>query len=257
MTATTWSQAGRAAIVTGAGSGIGRATAMALAGADARVLIADIHAEGAEETVAQIRKAGGTAVAFKCDVSDPDRVVAMIDRCELEFGGVDVLVNNAGIGVAAAIVETSVADFDRIMAVNVRGVFLGIRAVIPRMLLRGGGIIVNVASVVAVRAVRDRAAYIASKGAVLALTKAVALDHMTQGIRCNAVAPGVVDSPWFASILADAPDPAAARDAMRTRQPLGRMGHPEEIAAAIMYLCSDEARLVNGACIFVDGGFSV
>jgi NAD(P)-dependent dehydrogenase (short-subunit alcohol dehydrogenase family) len=125
------------------------------------------------------------------------------------------------------------------------------------MLRRGGGAIVNVASAVAVRAVRDRAAYVASKGAVLALTKAVALDHMTQGIRCNAVAPGVVDSPWFASILADAPDPAAARDAMRTRQPLGRMGHPEEIAAAIMYLCSDEARLVNGACLFVDGGFSV
>jgi NAD(P)-dependent dehydrogenase (short-subunit alcohol dehydrogenase family) len=230
---------------------------MALAGADARVLVADISAEGAEETVAEIQKAGGTAVAFGCDVSDPDRVVAMIDRCELEFGGVDILVNNAGTGVAAAIVETSVADFDRIMAVNVRGVFLGIRAVIPGMLRRGGGIIVNVASAVAVRAVPDRAAYVAYKGAVLALTKAVALDHMTQGIRCNAVAPGVVDSPWFASILADAPDPAAARDAMRTRQPLGRMGQPDEIAAAVMYLCSDEARLVNGACLFVDGGFSV
>jgi meso-butanediol dehydrogenase / (S,S)-butanediol dehydrogenase / diacetyl reductase len=257
MAATRWSQAGRAAVVTGAGSGIGRATAMALAGADARVVVADVNAEGAEGTVAQIREAGGTAVAFGCDVRDPDSVAAMIDCCELEFGGVDILVNNAGTTVAATIVETSVADFDRIMAVNVRGVFLGIRAVIPRMLSRGGGVIVNVTSAAAVRTVPDRAAYIASKGAVLALTKAVALDHMTEGIRCNAVAPGVVDSPWFASVLADEPDPAAAREAMRTRQPLGRMGQPEEIAAAVMYLCSDEASLVNGACLFVDGGYSL
>ena len=257
MAATTWSQAGRAAIVTGAGSGIGRATATALAGAGARVLVADLHAGKAEETVAQIRQAGGTAVAFGCDVSDADQVVAMIDRCERDHGSVDILVNNAGTVVSATVVDTSIADFDRVMAVNVRGAFAGIRAVIPRMLSRGGGIIVNVASAAAVKAVPDRAAYIASKSAVVGLTRAVALDHMAQGIRCNAVAPGVVDSPWFTPLLAEAPDPAAVREAMRTRQPLGRMGRPDEIAAAVMYLCSDEARLVNGACLFVDGGYSL
>lgn len=254
---TRWEQSGRVAVITGSGSGIGRATALRFAAAGGSVLVADYVEAAAVETVDMIRSGGGTAESCRVDVSQLAEVEAMVARAERDLGPVDMLVNNAGVGVAGDVVATSTEDLDRILAVNVKGVFFGAKAVIPGMVSRGGGVIVNVASAAALSAVRERAAYIASKGAVVALTRAISLDFMRAGVRCNCVAPGTVDSPWIGSILADSADPQAARAGMIARQPLGRLGSPDEIADAIMYLASDEAAFIHGACLVIDGGFSI
>jgi NAD(P)-dependent dehydrogenase (short-subunit alcohol dehydrogenase family) len=257
MGTTRWDQSGRVAFVTGAGSGIGRATAIAFAAAGAAVLVADLDGDRARETAGLVGAAGGLAHPVAVDVSRLEQVEAAFDEAERRFGPVDVLVNNAGTGVAADIVGTTEDDLDRVLSVNVKGVFWGAKVAIPRMTARGGGIIVNTASAAGLVAVPNRAAYIASKGAVIALTRSIALDFMTAGIRCNCVAPGTIDSPWVGSILAGNPDPEAARAAMVGRQPLGRLGRPEEIANAILYLASDEAAFLQGACVVVDGGFTI
>jgi NAD(P)-dependent dehydrogenase (short-subunit alcohol dehydrogenase family) len=248
--------ASRAVIVTGAGSGIGRSTAEAFAALADRVVVADYDGAAAADTVAALRAGGAEAIDVRVDVSDRSQVAAMVGACLEAFGTVDVLVNNAGFGVAGDVVETSDADLDRILDVNVKGVFYGCQEAIPPMLERNGGVIVNVTSAVAFAAVERRAAYTASKGAVLALTRSIAVDFMRRGIRCNAVAPGTIDSPWVGRILTGQPDPVAARQAMVERQPLGRLGRPEEVAGAIVYLASPLAAFVNGACLTIDGGFS-
>jgi NAD(P)-dependent dehydrogenase (short-subunit alcohol dehydrogenase family) len=243
-------------IVTGAGSGIGLATARSFADAGDRVVIADFDAAAATAAQDELRHGGAQALAIAVDVSDRAQVDRMVATTVERFGGVDVLVNNAAVGVAGDLLETTGPDLQRTLAVNVVGVFNCCQAVMPHMLEAGEGIIVNVASAVALAAVERRAAYTASKGAVVALTRSIAVDFMRRGIRCNAVAPGTVDSPWVGRIIADQPDPAAARQAMTDRQPLGRLGRPEEIAAAIRYLASPEAAFVHGTCLTVDGGFS-
>jgi NAD(P)-dependent dehydrogenase (short-subunit alcohol dehydrogenase family) len=245
----------RVVLVTGAGSGIGRATATSFAASGDRVVVADYDRAAAEAVVAELRDAGSEAIAVTVDVSDRAQVDAMVATAVAHFGTLDVLVNNAGIGVAGDILETTAEDLGRTLAVNVVGTFQCCQAAIPVMLEKGGGIIVNVASVVALAAVTRRAAYTASKGAIVALTRSIAVDFMDRGIRCNAVAPGTVDSPWIGRILADQPDPVTARQAMVDRQPLGRLGRPEEIAAAIRYLASPEAGFVHGSCLVIDGGF--
>jgi NAD(P)-dependent dehydrogenase (short-subunit alcohol dehydrogenase family) len=254
---TRWNQVDRVVVVTGAGSGIGRATAVAFASAGARVLAADLNPAAADETADVIRGSGGRAESFAVDVRDLTGIEAMLDRAELALGPVDVLVSNAGTGIAANVVDTTEEELDRVLDVNVKGVFFGAKAAVPRMVRHGGGVIVNVASAVAFAAVPERAAYIASKGAILALTRSIALDFMGAGIRCNCVAPGVVDSPWVGSILASNPDPALARTRMVERQPLGRIAQPIEIANAILYLASDEASFIHGSCLVIDGGFSI
>ena len=246
----------RVVIVTGAGSGIGQATARAFAEAGDRVVVADYDAEAARATAGELRQVGSEALAVTVDVSDRNQVRRMVSATVEAFGRLDVLVNNAGIGVAADVVETTEADLDRILAVNVKGVFFGCQEAIPTMLQGGGGIIVNISSVVALAAVERRAAYIASKGAVLALTRSIAIDFMRRGIRCNCIAPGTVDSPWIGRIVGGQPDPVAARQKMIERQPLGRLGRPEEIAQAVLYLASPEADFVHGTCLVIDGGFS-
>lgn len=253
------------AVITGAGSGIGQATALAFAREGASVVVADVNLRAAQETVARIhrlKQEGGTsaqetrAAAFQADVAAAADGSALIDFTIQSFGKLNILVNNAGIGVAGTILTTSEEDWDRIFAVNVKGIFHCSRPAIPKMIEQGGGAIVNVSSVAAIVAVVDRAAYGASKGAVLALTKAMAADHVKDNIRVNCVCPGTVDTPWVGRMVQSYADPEGARRKMVARQPIGRLGTPEEIAGAILYLASPDAGFATGSALIIDGGFS-
>ena len=170
------------------------------------------------------------------------------------MGAIDVLCNNAGIGSTVDVLECSVEEWDRVFAVNVRGVFLGIKYTLPSMLEKGSGVIINTASAAGLIGLRDRAAYCASKGAVISLTKQVAVQYASKGIRCNCICPGTIDSPWVGRLLDQAADPAEARAALVARQPLGRLGDPAEVAAAALYLASPEATFCTGTALVIDGG---
>jgi NAD(P)-dependent dehydrogenase (short-subunit alcohol dehydrogenase family) len=243
----------RVAVITGAGSGIGRAMSLLFAREGARVLAADLDGAAAEETAAQV---GARCVAMRVDASQPDEVRAMIERAVAEMGRIDVLCNNAGIGSTTDVVDCEPDDWDRVMMVNVRSVFLGCKYAIPHMVRQGRGAIVNTASVAGMVGVPKRASYCASKGAVIALTRQVAMDFVKQGVRVNCVCPGTVDSPWVERLLAGVDDKAAARAALEARQPMGRLGTPEEVAAAALYLASDDAAFVTGTSLVLDGGWT-
>jgi meso-butanediol dehydrogenase/(S,S)-butanediol dehydrogenase/diacetyl reductase len=243
-------------IVTGGGSGIGRASALLFAREGARLAVADKRLPAAEAVAAECIREGAQALPVEVDVARSADVQRMVAATVAAFGRLDVLVNNAGYGIAGSVVETDEQAWDDLMAVNVRGVFLCCKHAIPAMRANGGGAIVNTASVVAAVGIRDRAAYCASKGAVAALTRAVAIDHVGDGIRCNAVAPGTVDTPYFDRILKTSADPAAVRKKLETRQLLGRLGTPEEIAAAILFLAGDESRFATGTILTIDGGMT-
>ena len=178
----------------------------------------------------------------------------MIAAAVAATGRLDLICNNAGIGSTKDVVDCTVDEWDRVFAVNARGVFLGCKHAVAHMLERDGGVIVNTASVAGMIGLRDRAAYCASKAAVIALTKQIAVQYATRGIRCNCVCPGTVDSPWVARLLAEAPEPEAARASLVARQPLGRLGRPDEIADAICFLASDEAAFMTGSALVIDGG---
>ena len=244
---------GKRAIVTGAGAGIGRAIALRLSEEGARVALADLDEQAAESVAGEIE---GKTLALQTNVTRADEVEALVRSVVEEWGGLDVMVNNAGIGVAATAPETSEEDFDRQMAVNLKGTFFGIKYAVPAMRDSGGGSIINMASVAALVGVPDRAAYCAAKGGILALTRAAAIDHVSEGIRVNCIAPGTVDTPWIDRITAGYDDPAEARAGMEARQPHGRFVTPEEIAAMVAYLASDESASAVGACMVVDGGMS-
>ncbi len=253
------------AVITGAGSGIGQATALAFAREGAIVVVADYNLQAAQETVRLIhtleqedgRPPDGTrAAAFQANVTAAADASALVDFTVQTFGKVTILVNNAGVGVAGTILTTSEEDWDRIFAVNVKGIFHCSRSAIPKMIEQGGGTIVNVSSIVALVAVVDRAAYGASKGAVLALTKAMAADHVKDNIRVNCVCPGTVETPWVERMVQSYADPADARRKMVARQPIGRLGTAEEIAGAILYLASPEASFATGSALIIDGGFT-
>jgi len=183
-------------------------------------------------------------------------VQALVDTCVGEHGRIDILCNNAGVGGVTDVLGCTTEMWDRLFAVNVRGVFLGIRASLPHMLDAGSGVIVNTASVAASVGLPDRAAYCASKGAVVALTRQVAVQYASRGIRCNCVSPGTVDSPWVRRLLDRADDPGATREALVARQPLGRLGTPGEVADLVAYLASDQASFVTGADWLIDGGIA-
>jgi NAD(P)-dependent dehydrogenase (short-subunit alcohol dehydrogenase family) len=244
---------GKRTIVTGAGAGIGEAIARRFVDAGARVIIADIDLANAQ-SVAQAL--GDAAIAHKVDVRSAEEMDALVRRAIDEWGGLDVMVNNAGIGVAATTPETSEEDWDRVLDVCLKGTFLGMKYAIPAIRDSGGGSITNISSIAATVGIRDRAAYSAAKGGVLALTRAAAMDHIEEGVRVNCIVPGTVDTPWVQRITEGYDDPEAARAAMKARQPHGRLVSPQEIAAMAVYLSSDDAGSIVGAAMVVDGGMT-
>ncbi|GAA0947492.1 glucose 1-dehydrogenase [Pseudonocardia zijingensis] len=250
---------GKVALVTGGGSGIGRAACVAFAGYGAAVVAVDRDAAAAEETAETIRRAGGTALAVSADVTRSADVQAYVRRTVEEFGRIDCFFNNAGIGgTVAPTAEYDEADFDTVMAVNVKGAFLGLRHVLPQMIEQGAGAVVNTASVAGILATPAAPAYVASKHAVIGLTKAAAGEVAPQGVRVNAVCPGPVDTVAMRrleeQIAPEDPDGLTARN--RAAQPTGRYSTPEEVANVVLFLCSDLASNTTGAQYVVDGGRS-
>lgn len=246
---------GKVALVTGAGSGIGAAIAETLAAAGARVVATDLDPATAGATAERIQAGGGAATAVTLDVVDAAACVAAARDIEEDAGALDILVNNAGIGHVGTLLSTGGSDLDRLYAVNVRGVFNVSKAFLPGMLARRRGSIVNMASVGGVVGIRDRLAYCTTKFAVVGLTKSMALDHAGSGVRVNCICPGRVETPFVAARLREYPDPDRAYKEMSASQSLGRMGRPEEIAAAALYLASDEAAFVTGSALMIDGGW--
>ena len=234
------------AVVTGAGSGIGLEITRLLLAEGTSVAALDLDPSGAPDG----------ALRLAVDVSDPAAVTSSFGAVETELGEVDTLFANAGIGSTADVLACTPEEWDRVFAVNVRGVFLCTKAVLPAMLRRRRGVIVNTASVAGMIGLRDRAAYCASKGAVIALTKQVAVQYAADGIRCNCICPGTVDSPWVGRLMDEAPDPVKRREELIARQPLGRLGTPEEVAQAAVYLASDAAAFITGSGLVIDGGIT-
>jgi len=246
---------GGRAFITGAASGIGRSTALRLAADGYSVVALDVDPAGLEATRERVTAAGGTISVHEIDLRDVASIEQVIGRL-LADGPPAVLANVAGIGVAAALADTTPDQWDAVLAVDLTAVFHLCRLVLPAMLDAGGGSIVNVASVAGLVGIGGRAAYCAAKAGVIGLTRATAADYAARGIRANAICPGTVHSEWIGKILADAPDPEATRRAMEARQLDGRMGSPEEVAAGIAFLCSPDARFVNGSAFVMDGGMT-
>lgn len=242
---------GKRAIVTGAGSGIGRAIALRLASEGARVVLSDVDEVAVEAVASEV---DGETLLHKTDVTRSDEVESLVDTAVETWGGLDVMVNNAGVGVAGNTTNTSEEDYERVMDVCLRGTFLGMKYAIPAIRDSGGGSVINMSSVAALVGIADRAVYSAAKGAILAITRAAAIDHVGENVRVNCIAPGTVDTPWIGRITAGYDDPEEARAKMQARQPHGRFVTPEEIAAMAAYLASDESASVIGACMIVDGG---
>lgn len=245
---------GKVALVTGASSGIGRATALAFAREGAKVVVADVTVEGGEETVAQVKKAGGEAIFVKTDVSKAVEVEALVAKAVATYGRLDCAHNNAGIaGNAKTIVDDTEDNWDRILAINLKGVWLCMKYEIAHMLKQGGGAIVNTASGAGLIGVRRGGAYVASKHGVVGLTKTAALEYAKAGIRVNCVCPGPIDTPMLQGIGGRN---QMVIERMVAAQPGGRLGQPAEIAEAAVWLCSDAASFVTGLPMPVDGGYT-
>jgi NAD(P)-dependent dehydrogenase (short-subunit alcohol dehydrogenase family) len=246
---------GKVAVVTGAGSGIGRVAAELFASEGAAIIVADVVGEAASETVRAITAAGGRGAAVTVDVADEGQVTGMVASAVDTFGGLHVLFNNAGIfpGDDGGVLDTPPATWDRVMEVNLKGVWLGCRAAVPAMIASGGGSIVNVASFVALMgAATAQVAYTASKGGVLAFTRELAVEYARSGIRANSLCPGPIDTPLLAELLAD----PERRQRRLVHVPMGRLGRPEEIARAALFLASDDSSFMTGSALVVDGGIT-
>ena len=245
----------RVAIVTGGGSGIGRASAVAFAREGARVLVVDRDAAAAKVTADEITATGGSALIEICDVASPGAADQAVQAIEPKWGRVDVLLTAAGISTGGTVLTTSVEDWQRVFDVNVGGTWLWARAVLPAMQRRQTGSIITVASQLAIAGGNGNSSYIASKGAILSLTRTMAMDFAADGVRVNALVPGAIDTPMLNRSFNRRPDPVAAREASRVRHPLGRFGRPEELAEAALYLASDASAFTTGTSMMVDGGW--
>lgn len=246
---------GKVAFVTGAANGIGRATALAFAREGANVVVADISEQGNQETARMIEELGGRAIAVRCDVTRAEEVKASLDKAVEAFGRLDVAFNNAGSEQAiTALVDLTEEEWDRIVSINLRSVFLCMKYQIPLMLKQGSGAIVNTSSGAGVKGFKGQAAYVSAKHGVVGLTKAAALDYASQNIRINAVCPGIIDTPMMDRFSGGTPE---GRQQVILQEPIGRMGQPEEIANAVVWLCSDAAAFVVGHALVIDGGQTV
>jgi 2-keto-3-deoxy-L-fuconate dehydrogenase len=242
----------KVALVTGAGSGIGRAIAELFASQGARVWVVDRDEAGGQETLSSIEAAGGSGHFAQVDVAN-ERAVEELGK---QVGAIDVLVNNAGIGHVGDLLGTEAKDLDRLYQVNVKGVFSCCKAFAQSFIERGSGSVINMASVGGVVAVRARLAYTTTKFAVVGLTKSLALDHSHTGVRFNCICPGRVETPFVKQRLAESKDPEAAYREMASTQLNGRMLRPDEVAAAALYLAADASSMVTGSCLMIDGGWS-
>ena len=243
---------GKVALVTGGGSGIGRATCLAMAREGAQVMVADIVVEGGHETVSLVKNAGGEATFIRADVSQASEVEAMVKQTTETYGRLDCAFNNAGIeGPVCSTVEYTEEDFDRVVAIDLTGVWLCMKYEIPAMLQHGGGAIVNTASVAGLVGFQGISAYVASKHGVNGLTKTAALEYAKAGIRVNAVCPGVIETPMVKRAFEKSP---GMEEGVAAVEPVGRLGQPQEIAEAVVWLCSDAASFVTGLPMAVDGG---
>jgi NAD(P)-dependent dehydrogenase (short-subunit alcohol dehydrogenase family) len=251
-----FSLAGKVSVVTGGGSGIGRAIASRFAAAGSSVRILDLNLAEAEKVVQEITRSGGRAAAFACDVTDQAAVKETFDRI-LQSGRIHILVNNAGVSHIGNVETTSESDFDRIMRVNVKGYYNCTQACAAHMKSNGGGVILNIASIAGTAGLGDRFAYCTSKGAVIAMTLSVAKDYVQHRIRCNCISPARVHTPFVDNYLArNYPGREAEMyDKLAKTQPMGRMGEPHEVAALAHFLCSDEAAFITGSDYPLDGGF--
>jgi NAD(P)-dependent dehydrogenase (short-subunit alcohol dehydrogenase family) len=245
---------GKRGVVTGAASGLGREVARLFAAEGASVVVADVNADGAEAVAEEIRGAGGTAVAQGTDVTKEEDIVAALDRSEAEFGGLDYVVNNAGVQLEKPLHETSNEEYDWVFDVNVRGVFWGCKHAVLKMRESGGGTIVNTASALSLVSDPFLPVYTGSKHAVLGLTRSVGVAYAADGIRCNCVCPGDMQTPMIEKYWEATGDPEKARTEMAAMYPAGQIGQPSEVARAILFLACEESSYVNGAFMQVDGG---
>ena len=250
--------AGKVAMITGAGSGIGRAAALLFGREGAAVVAVDVRADAAEETAKQVEADGGRAVGLAADVADDDQVRAAVDAAVQTFGGLQVLYNNAGVNSRGSVLDATEEDWHRCFAVNVTGTFLCSRAAAPVMLAGGGGSIVNQASVAGLVGIANFAAYCAAKGAVIALTRSMSVDLAPQGVRVNAIAPGTVFTPLMEPMLTARGGGDLATGLAMTVQkyPIGRLGTPEDIAAVALFLAGDESGFLTGSVVTADGGMT-
>jgi len=245
---------GKSAVITGGGTGIGQAIALAFAREGAQVAVAGRRKEKLDATLRLLQEAGCSALALECDVTKAEDTLRTVKAAEDAFGKVNVLVNNAGSLSVSRVENITEADWDRVMAANVKGPFLMCRAALPAMRRAGGGSVINVGSVLGIVAIRDRAAYCASKGAVTMLTKAMALDHAQDNIRVNCLCPSIVESDMTRNLFADTEAGGQARESRLASIPLGRFGKPADIAGLAVFLASEESSWMTGTVIPVDGG---